>query len=298
MKRSFVKEGIPSVSTFSIIAYDEAAGEWGVAVQSKFLAAGSAVPWAAAETGAIATQSFANTSFGPRGLRMLEEGLEPEAVLWELLSDDPDRQLRQVGIVDAKGRSAAFTGSDCFSWAGEITGPGFVCLGNLLAGESVLADMVASFRSSPDQPLAERLVDALVSGQQAGGDKRGMQSASLLIVKPNGGYGGFNDRAIDLRVDDHPRPLEELSRLLNLHHLYFDRPRPEDLLPLEGKLLEEVRERLHQAGYKPGDGEGYDGKTEQALKAYYLTENFEERWMSDPVIDRRVLEYMRNPSIP
>ncbi|SDX52528.1 Uncharacterized conserved protein, Ntn-hydrolase superfamily [Marininema mesophilum] len=295
MNRMMDHHGHPVVATFSIIAFDEKEQEWGVAVQSKFLAAGALVPWAMAETGALATQSFANTSFGPRGLRMLADGKEPEAVLWDLLADDPERQLRQVGIVDAKGRSATFTGSSCLSWAGGIAEPGFACQGNVLAGEGVIEGMADYFRaSSNDSPLAERLVRALEVGQEAGGDKRGMQSASLLVVKKDGGFGGWNDRMIDLRVDEHHRPIAELKRILSLHRLYFQRSKPEDFLPLKGDHLEEVKDLLRQAGYTPGAGEEYDGKTREALKTFYLRENFDDRWKNEPVVDRRVLEYMRH----
>ncbi|SFS65722.1 DUF1028 domain-containing protein [Marininema halotolerans] len=292
MKRLVESQERP-VATFSIVAFDEKEKEWGIAVQSKFLAAGALVPWAVANTGAIATQSFANTSFGPRGLRMLAEGKEPEAVLWDLLADDPDRQLRQVGIVDAQGRSATFTGSSCLTWAGGIAEPGFSCQGNILTGEDVIESMAACYRSSDDMPLAEKLMGVLEAGQKAGGDKRGMQSASLLVVKQEGGYGGWNDRMIDLRVDEHHRPITELKRILKLHRLYFQRSEPEDFLPLNGGNLEEVKDLLRKAGYTPGAGVEYDRKTKEALKTFYLRENFDDRWKNDPVVDRRVLEYMR-----
>ncbi|MBA4493582.1 DUF1028 domain-containing protein [Paenactinomyces guangxiensis] len=286
-------QGVPAVSTFSIVAHDAVTGELGIAVQSKFLAVGSAVPWAAADAGAIATQSWANTGYGPRGLEMLRDGKDPDEVLQTLLKDDPGRELRQVGIVDHQGRSATFTGSECLPWAGGIAGPGFACQGNILAGAEVVQEMARVFQETSGN-LPERLVASLAAGQKAGGDRRGMQSAALYVVKPDGGYGGFNDRYIDLRVDDHSQPIEELERLLKLHRLYFERSTPEDLLPLEDDLLAEVRSLLHQAGYKPGDTPGYDKQTKEALKEYFLTENFDERWTEEPVIDRRVLEYMRN----
>jgi uncharacterized Ntn-hydrolase superfamily protein len=283
---------LPLISTFSIVASDPEAQEVGVAVQSRFLAVGAAVPWVAADAGAIATQSWANTSFGPRGLDALRQGIHPEQVLAQLLADDPDREARQVGIVDVQGRSATFTGSECFEWAGGVAGPGYACQGNILAGEAVVKEMERVFLGSRGA-LADRLLAALAAGQRAGGDRRGMQSAALYIAKPKGGYGGFNDRYIDLRVDDHERPIEELARLLELHRLYFERSRPEDLEPLTGEVLSEVRELLTAAGYPPGNGPDYGEDDRAALKAYYMTENFDERWTEEPVIDLRVLNYMR-----
>jgi uncharacterized Ntn-hydrolase superfamily protein len=293
MSKMTFYQGIPLISTFSIVAFDAQTGEIGVGVQSKFLAVGSAVPWASADAGAIATQSWANTSFGPRGLAYLRDGMEPEEVLRTLLADDADREFRQVGVVDRNGRSATFTGSQCFNWAGGIAKPGIACQGNILAGPKVVDELVRGFEEAKG-PLPERLVAALTAGQAAGGDRRGMQSAALYVVKPQGGYGGFNDRYIDLRVDDHTSPIEELERLLRLHRLYFERPKPEDFLELEGQTLEEVKDLLRQSGYQPGNGNEYDGQTQEALKEYFLTENFDERWTEEPVIDKRVLEYIRD----
>jgi uncharacterized Ntn-hydrolase superfamily protein len=292
MSKTAAVHSTPLISTFSIVAVDPAAKEIGIAVQSKFLSVGSAVPWASAEIGRIATQSHANTSFGPRGLALLKEGYDPQTVLTLLLKDDPDRESRQVGIVDFQGRSATFTGSDCMPWAGGIAGPGFACQGNILAGEAVVSEMASAFQEA-DGRLPERLVAALADGQKAGGDRRGMQSAALYVVKPNGGYGGFNDRYIDLRVDDHPQPIAELERLLTLHRLYFERSTPEHLLPLEGERLTEVKRLLEKAGYRLDESAVYDKKTKAALKQYFSTENFEEKWSDEPFINRFVLEYMR-----
>jgi uncharacterized Ntn-hydrolase superfamily protein len=292
MPRSFHHSRTPLVSTFSIVAADPATNEIGIAVQSKFLAVGSVVPWACAETGGIATQSYANTSFGPRGLDLLRDGHDPQTVLDLLLKDDPDRELRQVGIVDFQGRSATFTGSNCHSWAGGIAGPGFACQGNILAGEAVVSEMARAFQET-DGRLPERLVAALAAGQKAGGDRRGMQSAALYVVKPGGGYGGLNDRYIDLRVDDHQQPIKELERLLMLHRLYFERSTPEDLLPIEGERLTEVKHLLAKAGYRLDESTIYDEKTKSALKQYFSMENFEEKWSDEPFINRYVLEYMR-----
>ncbi|MEZ8218114.1 putative conserved protein, Ntn-hydrolase superfamily [Candidatus Fervidibacteria bacterium JGI MDM2 SSWTFF-3-K9] len=202
-------------STFSIVAFDPKTGDLGVAVASKFLAVGSVVPYAKAGVGAIATQSFANTTFGPKGLELLRKGLTPSQVLKQLLASDKDREFRQVGIVDAKGRAAAFTGKKCLPWAGHIVGKGFAVQGNILAGEQVVKAMAKAFRETKGE-LAERLMAALEAGEQAGGDARGKQSAAILVVRKGAGYGGFDDRYIDLRVDDHPEPVKELRRILNI----------------------------------------------------------------------------------
>jgi uncharacterized Ntn-hydrolase superfamily protein len=216
-------QGLPVVATFSIVAYDPATEELGVAVQSKFIAVGSVVPWARAGVGAIATQAFANTTYGPRGLGLLEQGDDPEEVLKELTEDDERRDVRQAGIVSAGGKSATYTGKKCNAWAGGIAGENFACQGNILAGEDVVRNMARSFRESKGD-LGTRLIDALLAGQAAGGDSRGMQSAALLIVRRGWGYGGLNDRYRDLRVDDHPDPIQELKRVYELHREIFPPP--------------------------------------------------------------------------
>jgi uncharacterized Ntn-hydrolase superfamily protein len=193
----------PDPVTFSVVAADPEAGEVGVAVASKFFAVGPVVPWARAGVGAVATQSFANTTFGPRGLELLERGLEPEEALEVMLRADDDRKRRQAGVVGAKGKSATFSGEECIDWAGGRSGPGYAVQGNILTGEEVVAAMEKAFLESKGKPLAERLYHALVAGDAAGGDSRGRQSAALLVVREGGGYGGFNDRAVDIRVDDH-----------------------------------------------------------------------------------------------
>ena len=215
--------GEPVVATFSIVAYDPDTQELGVAVQSKFIAVGSVVPWAKAGVGAIATQSYANTTYGPKGLALLAEGAEPEAAMKKITEDDRRAAIRQVGIVDAKGRSATFTGEKCSAWAGGLKGDNFACQGNILAGEDVVKNMAKSFQESKGD-LGERLIAALQAGQDAGGDSRGMQSAALLIVRDGWGYGGFNDRYRDLRVDDHAEPIKELKRVYDLHRDLFPRP--------------------------------------------------------------------------
>ena len=186
-----------------------------MAVASRVLAVGAVVPYAQGGVGAVATQAFANTTYGPKGLALLRKGLTPEQVLKRLLAEDKDREQRQVGIVDAKGRAAAFTGKKCLPWAGHLVGKGYTVQGNILAGEQVVKAMAQAFESTKGE-LAERLMAALEAGEAAGGDARGKQSAALLVVRKGGGYGGFDDRYIDLRVDDHPEPVKELRRLLTM----------------------------------------------------------------------------------
>jgi uncharacterized Ntn-hydrolase superfamily protein len=217
-------EGLPVVSTFSIVAYDPVTQELGVAVQSKFIAVGSVVPWAKAGVGAIATQSYANTSFGPRGLELLTQGGSPEEVLQKLLDSDKGCEVRQVGIVSAKGKAASFTGAKCNAWAGGMAEENFCCQGNILAGEGVVKGMAKAFKEATGD-LGDRLIAALQGGQDAGGDSRGMQSAALLIVREGWGYGGFNDRYRDLRVDDHAEPIKELKRVYDLHRNIFAPPK-------------------------------------------------------------------------
>jgi uncharacterized Ntn-hydrolase superfamily protein len=213
----------PPVATFSIVARDPATKELGVAVQSKFLAVGAVVPWAQAGAGAIATQAWANTGYGPRGLALLRDGAAPEAVVKALTGPDDGRALRQVGMVDAEGRVAAYTGEKCIAWAGHIAGAGYTVQGNILAGEGVVKGMAAAFEKTRGD-LGDRLLAALRAGQAAGGDTRGRQSAALLIVREGAGYGGFNDRYRDLRVDDHPTPIVELTRIYELHRKLFKPP--------------------------------------------------------------------------
>jgi uncharacterized Ntn-hydrolase superfamily protein len=206
----------PQPATFSIVAADPEAGEVGVAVASRFFAVGTVVPHAQAGVGAVATQAFANTTFGPRGLDLLARGLEPDETVEVLLRGDDDRERRQVGVVSADGVSATYTGEGCLTWAGGRRGPGYAVQGNILAGEAVVAAMEKAFLDSAGRPLAERLYAALVAGEKAGGDRRGKQSAALLVAREGAGYGGWTDRAVDLRVDDHAEPFEELGRLLKL----------------------------------------------------------------------------------
>jgi uncharacterized Ntn-hydrolase superfamily protein len=279
------------LSTFSIVAWDPAAREWGVAVQSKFLAVGSVVPWAAAEVGAIATQAHANTSYGPRGLELLGSGLSVPEVVERLTAEDEGREHRQLGIVDARGGAAAFTGRECYDWAGHVVGEGFTCQGNILAGEGVVQAMAEAFASAKG-PLAERLIAALQAGQQAGGDRRGQQSASLLVVKPEGGYGGLSDRLIDLRVDDHPAPIDELARLLKLQQLYFGETR--ETVELDKTEIKTVQTMLKALGYYRGEVTGrLDEATRKALEDFHNVENLEMRRLEDPArLDAEVYRFL------
>ncbi len=210
------KPSPPPIATFSIVGYDAATGDLGIAVQSKFFAVGSVVPWAEAGVGAIATQSWANTTYGPNGLKLLKSGLSAEQTLERLIADDPGRTTRQVGIVDAKGQIANYTGNECNAWAGAVSGKHYTAQGNILAGEDVVKAMGKAFEETENE-LADKLMAALFAGQEKGGDIRGQQSAALLVVREQSGYGGFNDRYIDLRVDDAEKPIEELQRLLEIH---------------------------------------------------------------------------------
>jgi uncharacterized Ntn-hydrolase superfamily protein len=284
------------VATFSIVGFDPHTGDLGVAVQSKFLAVGAVVPFARAGVGAVATQSWANTSYGPRGLDLLAAGKSPEEAIAALTGADDRPEQRQVGIVDAQGRSASYTGANCFPWAGGITGPNFAAQGNILVGEDTVRALAETFQQAQGS-LAHRLVEALAAGQRAGGDSRGQQSAALLVAREAGGYGGFNDRMIDLRVDEHPQPIAELARLLDYFELLFLKPLPEDLLPIDGALATELQQLLTRSGDYTGPVTGiFDDATFQALERYGGRENLEERLLhdsNDQRLDRKVLDYMR-----
>ncbi len=279
-------------STFSIVARDPANGDLGVVVQSKFLAVGSVVPWAQAGVGAVATQSLANTTYGSEGLRLMAAGWTAPEALKQLLATDHDSSQRQVALVDAFGRAAAYTGQASHSWAGHIIGEGYACAGNILVSEDTVEAMARTFEATPGS-LAERLVTALVAGQAAGGDSRGQQSAALLVVRTGGGYGGRNDRYIDLRVDDHVEPIAELRRLLDLHRLYLAKSEPEELLPISADIARELQTILQKSGHYQGEINGtYDEVTRKALWDLYGIENLEERW-HNTLIDTVALEFLR-----
>lgn len=280
-------------STFSIVAHDPQENAWGIAVASKFLAVGAVVPWAQAGAGGVATQAYANTSYGPHGLELMKSGLSASEVLERLLADDPQVEHRQVGLVDAQGRSATFTGSECYEWAGGKTGEGYAIQGNILTGPEVVQAMEKAYLEDSGS-FPWRLHGALFAGDRAGGDRRGRQSAAILVVKPGGGYGGFIDRWVDYRVDDHPDPVVRLGELLSLRDLYFEKSPKEDQVRLEGETLRRLQNILTRGGYYEGPEHGiYDSSTRTALEAMIGNENFEERF--DPemgFIDRPVIEHL------
>jgi uncharacterized Ntn-hydrolase superfamily protein len=312
--------------TYSIVALDPATGDLGVAVQSKFLAVGAVVPWAQAGVGAVATQSFANVTFGPGGLARLASGMAAAHVLERLVSADPLRSQRQVGIVDAHGGSATHTGGACFAWAGGLTGPGFAAQGNILARASVV-DGLADTLLAGGRPFPELLIACLAAADAQGGDRRGRESASLLVVRANAGYGGGNDRWIDLRVDHDDDPIGQLGRLLDLQRLYLDRPAPGELARVDEALAGEIRSLLSKVGAEPGGRFGnvyapmfpdqvteagpeaserpmtgtptalpsnWDSSWQGALEDWMGVENLEERTAAPGWIDPRVLAVLRS----
>jgi uncharacterized Ntn-hydrolase superfamily protein len=279
-------------STFSIVARDLANGDLGVAVQSKFLAVGSVVPFARDGVGAVATQSYANVAYGPEGLRLMAAGWNAQEALNHLLTMDLDVTQRQVLLVDAAGGAAGHTGEKCHDWAGHILGDGYACGGNILVGEATVQAMAKTFEEAQGA-LPERLAAALAAGQAAGGDSRGKQSAALLVVRTAGSYGGRSDRYVDLRVDDHPEPIAELERILGLHRLYLTKSSPEELIPIDEDVARELQGILQQAGHYHGEVTGiYDEATKQALWDLYGIENLEERW-HDELIDVVALGFLR-----
>jgi uncharacterized Ntn-hydrolase superfamily protein len=267
--------------TFSIVARSADGTSFGVAVASKFLAVGAAVPAAEAGIGAIATQAYANLAYRTDGLAQLRGGRSAQLTLDTLVATDDNRRVRQAGIVDAAGAAATFTGFECNPWAGGVTGDGYAIQGNILVGPQVVDGMERAWlESDAEDPLARRLLAALTAGDDAGGDRRGRQSAALLVVTPEGGYGGGSDVLIDLRVDDHAAPVAELARLLGLHDLYFGKPDPDTLLDLDGELASEVFGLLAERGF-------VDDNIDAALASWAGIENFEERLVPgkiDPVI--------------
>ena len=271
-------------STYSIVACDLERGEWGVAVQSKFLAVGSVVSWAEAGVGAIATQAYANPRYGPDGLALLREGDRARTVVEKLTGEDEGAADRQVGIVDAIGESATYTGNDCFEWAGGRTGVGYAAQGNILVSEATVDALAETFEST-EGPLAERLIACLTAAQAAGGDRRGQQSAALLVAKEGGGYAGMSDVAVDLRVDDHATPIEELARLYELQQLYFGETPGEEWLDVDDVLRTELTERLAALGY--------DGDLDTAFRAWTGAENLEDRTRGVERIDPVVLAELR-----
>lgn len=273
----------PRIATYSVCACDLAAGQWGVATQSKFLAVGSVVPWAAPEVGAIATQAYANPRYGPDGLELLRGGASAEEVIAALTSADPDAAIRQLGVVDGAGGAATFTGSDCHAWAGGITGAGYAVQGNILVSEDTVTAMSAAFETSPDRPLAERLLACLDAAELAGGDSRGRQAAALLVVERDGGYAGLSDTLVDLRVDDHADPNGELRRLFAIHEALFGSTPRDEWLIVENALRGEISERLGRLGFS-------------SLVDWAGVENLEERVDGEEMIDPVVLGVLRERS--
>src|SRR5215218_9763968 len=277
-----------NVATYSIAACDLEAGQWGVAVQSKFLSVGSVVPWAEPGVGAIATQAYANPRYGPNGLTLLREGKSAQEAVDELTAADDGREQRQLGIVDAKGRAATYTGQECNDWAGGRTGDGYAAQGNILVSAETVDALVETFEGSGGRPLADRLLDCLAAAQDAGGDKRGQQAAGLLVVQRDGGYAGLSDVVVDLRVDDHPTPIDELRRIYGIHQLLFGQTPKDDWLKIDDPLGREVRERLAVLGY--------EGELSDTLFRWAATENLEERVEGSELIDPVVLDELRRLS--
>jgi uncharacterized Ntn-hydrolase superfamily protein len=281
------------VATFSIVGYDPNTQELGIAVQSKFLGVGAVVPWAKAGIGAVATQSYANTTYGPKGLELMASGKTAQETMDILTSEDEGRAKRQAGIVDAQGNAATYTGDECYDWAGGLAGKHFAAQGNILVGQETVEAMGETFEKS-EGSLAQRLLKALDAGQMAGGDSRGKQSAALLIVKEEGGYGGYNDRAVDLRVDDHPEPIKELIRIYYLHQLYFEQPKPENVVQINEEIKAVLAQKLTALNYLDENKQGSDEEVYGALSDFIHTENFEEREQVTGKIDLQVFEYIKN----
>jgi uncharacterized Ntn-hydrolase superfamily protein len=275
-----------TVATYSIVACDLEAEQWGVAVQSKFLAVGAVVPWAAPHIGAIATQAYANPRYGPDGLALLRDGLSAAEVVERLTGADDGRDQRQLGVVDGHGGSATFTGTECNAWAGGRTGDGYSAQGNILVSEETVAVLAATFEATAGRPLAQRLLDCLDAAQAAGGDSRGQQSAALLVVERGGGYAGLSDAVVDLRVDDHERPLEELRRLVGLHEGLFGKTPDAKWIDVDDELAGELRLRLASLGYT--------GDLEHALEGWAGNANLEERVKGVHRVDPVVLERLRS----
>ena len=285
--------------TFSIVAADPEAGDWGVAVASRFPCVGAVVPWARAGVGAVATQSWANTAFGPDGLALMHEGVPAEEALGRLVEADEGRDDRQVGLVDAAGRAATFTGSTCMDWAGGATGRGFAAQGNILVGEEVVGAMSRTFAEA-DGDLCDRLLAALLAGDAAGGDRRGRQSAALLVVREGGGYEGRNDRYIDLRVDDHPDAPAELARLFDVWDTTM-LIRNDPLLAATPELIADLQRRLAALGKQPGDASGvFDDRTRAALAEWAGEHNLEGRLRDDDQISNLLIAEIRDvtPELP
>lgn len=282
-------------STFSIVAFDPRNGDLGVAVQSKFIAVGALVPWAKANVGAIATQAWANVSYGSEGLKMLEAGLSAHETLQRLLATDSRPEVRQVAVVDTEGRVAAHTGRECMGWAGHTTGTGYSCQGNILANSRVVESMARAYEQMSGD-IVDRLLEALSAGQAAGGDRRGQQSAALLVVRDKGGYEGTTDRYVDIRVDDHPAPIEELKRVFKIYDMtMLSREDPANLLTIDREITTMLQKDLNKLGFYSGPVNGIlDDPTKKALRDFININNFENKMREDGQIWRSVLDYIED----
>jgi len=280
-------------STFSVVARDPSNGDFGIIVQSKFPAVGSVVPWAKADVGAIATQAWANVSYGPRGLDLLTAGKSASQTLRIMLKDDAGAQHRQVGIVDRKGRAVAHTGKECKNWAGHLVGKGFTCQGNILAGEAVVVNMASAYETT-EGDIIDKLFAALNAGQSAGGDRRGMQSAAILVVRKEGGYEGGNDRYVDVRVDEHPSPIKELERIFNIYDMtLLSREDQSNLRRIEGALSIKIQQALVSLGYLDTiSKEVFSERAKVALAEWTNTNNFENKARNDGTIWQSVMDYL------
>jgi uncharacterized Ntn-hydrolase superfamily protein len=285
---------LPRFGTFSIVAFDRATASWGIAVQSKFPAVGAVVPWAEAGAGAVATQAEANVDYGIEGLRRLRAGARAADVVKSLTEADAGRDTRQVGVVDAHGGAATFTGAKCMEWAGGETGDGFACQGNILFGPAVVRAMARGYESTPGD-IADRLLAALSAGQREGGDRRGMESAALLIVRKAGGYGARGDRWVDLRVDDHPSPIEELKRVFKLYDMtMLSREDPATLVRIEGELAATLQHDLAVLGYYSGRLTGrWDEPSRDGFVRFLHEHNFENKERTDGTVWPSIVGYLR-----
>lgn len=282
-------------STFSIVAFDHRNGDLGVAVESKFVAVGALVPWAKANVGVIATQASANVSYGPDGLKMLESGFSSSETLRRLLANDPGREVRQVSVVDASGQVAAHTGNECMEWAGHLTGAGYSCQGNILASSKVVESMAMAYEGTSGD-LIDKLLEALSAGQAAGGDRRGQQSAALLVVRKKGGYEGFTDKYVDLRVDDHHAPIEELRRVFKIYDMtMLSREDPRNLLTIDHDISVVLQRDLKILRMYDGPISGiFDDQTKKVLRDFVNVNNFENRMHEEGRIWRSILDYIQD----
>jgi len=280
-------------STFSVVAYDFGNADLGVAVQSKFPAVGAVVPWARARVGAVATQASVNVTFGPDGLRLLEEGLSAKEALRRLLEQDSHPEVRQAAVVDSKGEVSAHTGKECMEWAGHVSGKGYSCQGNILTSSRVVEAMARGYEEN-EGDLIDRLIAALSAGQAAGGDRRGQQSAAILVVREKGGYEGFTDRYLDLRVDEHTRPIEELKRVLGVYDMtMLSREDPKNFLTIDGNIAMVIQRNLTKLGtYKGEITCKFDDLTKNALGSWVNINNFENRMREPGRIWKSILDYM------